>query len=85
LTAGVPRGRLLGFPLTTNADMASPAAGAKTILFGDMSKFVVRRARPWLLRLPVNKNFQVPFLMGWRHDSNCVNSAAIKYITQGMS
>lgn len=40
--AGEPD-RINGYPYTINQDMASPAASAKTILFGDFSKYFIRR------------------------------------------
>lgn len=35
---------LLGYPVTINQDIASPAANAKSILFGDFSFYIVRDA-----------------------------------------
>lgn len=35
---------LLGYPITINQDMATPAASAKTILFGDFSFYKIRDA-----------------------------------------
>lgn len=36
--------RLLGFPVYLNNDMASPAANAKTIAFGNFNKYMIRDA-----------------------------------------
>ena len=36
------RKTLLGYPVVINSDMATMAANAKSILFGDMSKYVIR-------------------------------------------
>lgn len=33
---------ILGYPVTINQDMAAPAANAKTILFGDFSRYLIR-------------------------------------------
>ena len=43
LRTGEPS-RLLGYPVTVDSNVASIATGAKTILFGDFSRYVVRLA-----------------------------------------
>lgn len=44
--------RILGSEFIVNNDMATPSAGATTMLYGDMSKFVIRHVgEPSLLRL----------------------------------
>lgn len=41
LQVGAPDS-LMGYPITLNADMAVPAASAKSLLFGDFSQFIIR-------------------------------------------
>lgn len=34
---------IMGYPITLNQDMAAPAANARSIAFGDFSKYIIRR------------------------------------------
>jgi HK97 family phage major capsid protein len=77
---------LLGYPYVINQDMASMSAAAKSILFGDFSKFIVRDVMPpTLFRLDEKyiESGQVAFLAWSRHDSRCINTAAIKHYVNG--
>jgi HK97 family phage major capsid protein len=54
LQAGVPD-RLLGYSVTINQDMADPAASAKSVLFGDLSKYKIRQVRGIRMRRLVER------------------------------
>jgi HK97 family phage major capsid protein len=81
--------RLLGYPVTINNAMASSiAAAAKTILFGDFSKFMIREIGDIeLLRLTERyaDKYQTGFMAVVRRDAKVMQSAAIKRITQPAS
>jgi HK97 family phage major capsid protein len=75
---------ILGKPVHINNDMAVMAANAKSILFGDMSKFKVRRVRDvQIMRLAERyaEKLQVGFLGFVRADSAVLNGGTnpIKY------
>jgi len=73
-----------GYGYTVNQDMAEPAAGADSILFGDMSKYLVRDVMDiTLFRFTdsaYTKKGQVGFLAMLRTDGKTIaaNNAAIK-------
>lgn len=81
---------LNGFPVFVNQKMTGltsnlPATATKHVLFGAMSKFVVRDAgtvRVSRLDERWAEKDQVGFIGFLRSDSNCVNTAAIKYMLQ---
>jgi HK97 family phage major capsid protein len=69
--------RLLGHDVIINQDMASPAASASSVLFGDMSTFILRKVgRPSVLRLTERwaDYLQIGFLAFWRVDSRLVDA-----------
>jgi HK97 family phage major capsid protein len=71
-----------GYPYQINQDMAVMAANAKSILFGNFSKYVVRDVREFtLLRLQERyaEFGQVGFLAFTRCDGRYINTAAIKH------
>jgi HK97 family phage major capsid protein len=71
-----------GYPYQINQDMAVMAANAKSILFGNFSKYVVRDVREFtLLRLQERyaEFGQVGFLAFTRCDGRYINTAAVKY------
>jgi len=78
--------KLEGFQYWVNDDMASSVAtGNKTMLFGDMNKYIVRMVSDVeILRL--NERYaeahQVAFVGFQRFDGRIINSAAIKYLEQ---
>jgi len=82
ITAGAPD-MLLGYPVTTNDDVAVMAASAKSIAFGDFTKYVIRDvAGSMLLRRFDDSAFalngQVGFC-GWiRTGGNLLDTAAVK-------
>lgn len=74
---------LLGYPLYVNNDIATPAANAKTLLFGDFSKYVIRDAlEVQMFRFTdsaYTKLGQVGFLAWARMGGNLIDTAAVKY------
>lgn len=82
VTAGAPD-LLLGYPVVTNDDVAAMAANARSIAFGDFSKFVIRDvAGSMLLRRFDDSAFalngQVGFCGWMRTGSNLLDTAAVK-------
>lgn len=82
VTAGAPD-RLLGYEVVTNDDVAVMAANAKSIAFGDFSKFVIRDvAGSMILRRFDDSAFalngQVGFCGWMRTGSNLLDTAAVK-------
>ena len=76
---------ILGRPYVVNQAMASIATGNKTVLFGDMNKYVVRRVRDFtLLRLAERYAdfYQVGFLAFNRIDGELLDTAAVKHLVQ---
>lgn len=79
--------RILNKPVYTNTDMAAIATGAKTVLFGDFSKYKVRNVSgDFLARIeqPYIANFEVAFIYFRRTDANLVDAGTrpIKYLAQ---
>ena len=77
--------RLAGYPYTINQDMANMAASAKSILYGDFSKFVVRKVgTPFFRRLDERyaDYDQIGWLLFTRVDSELIDASggAIKYL-----
>jgi HK97 family phage major capsid protein len=87
LTASLQTGQeafnsILGYPYVINQDMAVMAANAKSILFGNFSKYIVRDVREFtLLRLEERyaEFGQVGFLAFSRADGRYINTAAVKH------
>lgn len=76
---------IFGYAYDINQDMAAIATGAKSVVFGDMSKFWVRRVKDFTLRR-LDERFatadQVGFVGFARIDSKVVDARAIKVLTQ---
>jgi len=73
---------ILGFRYIVNPYMPQMAAGAKSILFGDFSKYIVRDVRPLtmvVLRERFAELFQVAFVAYARADGKLLLPEAIKY------
>lgn len=73
---------LLGYPIYENPDMASPATGAKSVLFGDLASYYVRQVGG--LRLDRSDDFAfsndlVTFRATWRGDGNLPQTSHVKY------
>ena len=76
---------ILGHSYAVNQAMASIATGNKTILFGDMSKYIVRRAgnmQMLALRERYMDSLQVGFIAFMRADGELLNTAAVKHLVQ---
>lgn len=75
--------RVLGYDVVINQDVATMAANAKSILFGDFSKYVIRDVmNPTMFRFTdsaYTKLGQVGFLMWSRSGGNLLDTAAVKY------
>lgn len=74
---------LLGHPYSINQDMASIATVAKTVLFGDHSRFVVRKVigfQMLTLRERYAENFQVGVVGFKRFDSVLLRTSAVKHL-----
>lgn len=74
---------LLGYDVCVNQDVATMAANAKSILFGDFTKYVIRDVMaPTLFRFEDSayaKLGQVGFLMWHRAGGNLLDSKAVAY------
>ena len=76
-----------GYPYWINQDMAVPAANAKTILFGQFKKYVVRRVREVFLVRFGEKYMdagQIGFLAFARYDGNLIDAGThpVTYLAQ---
>jgi HK97 family phage major capsid protein len=76
--------RLLGYPVYINNDMAATqAAAAKSVLFGNFNKYVVRRVGGFNVQR-LNElyaaNLSVGFLAYTRLDGNLIASGAVKHL-----
>jgi HK97 family phage major capsid protein len=82
ITAGAPD-LLLGKSVVINNDMPVPAANAKSIIYGDMKKYIIRDAMAVnLMRFDDSayaSKGQVGFLAFIRSGGNLTDSAAVKY------
>jgi HK97 family phage major capsid protein len=68
---------LMGYPIVINQSMASMAANAKSVLFGDLSKYIIRDVlNVQLVRLDERyaEYHQVAFLAYSRHDGDLLNA-----------
>jgi HK97 family phage major capsid protein len=86
LASGVPD-TILGYPYVINQSMATPATGTKSIIFGDLSKYMIRDVRDvQLLRLDERfaEYHQVGFLAFSRHDGDLIDAGTdpVKYMAQ---
>jgi len=80
--AGVPQ-NLLGYNVVVNQDMASIATAKKTILFGDMSYFYVRKVGQPAIYV-ARERFAPDFaILGYIRFDGCLsNTAAVKHLVQ---
>lgn len=75
--------RILNFPYSVNQAMADIGTSARPIIFGDLSRFVVRKVMGFqvlTLRERYAENFQVGMVGFKRFDSELLNSAAVKHM-----
>lgn len=83
IIGGVPA-TLNGRPFYINQDVPSIATGAKTVLFGDMSKYFVRKVGNPLIGAIQDKDFWPGFgIAGYiRFDGELSDTAAVKHLIQ---
>jgi len=77
--------RLEGFQYWVNNDMAAIATGAKTMLFGDFSKYRIRQVGNMLMARSAERYFEeraIAFSVFGRFDGRYVDTAAIKHLIQ---
>jgi len=87
MVAGAPD-TIFGYPYTINQSMTAPATTVKSILFGDLSKYLIRDVRDvTLLRLDERfaEYHQVAFLAFSRHDGDLLDAGTdpVKHHLQG--
>jgi HK97 family phage major capsid protein len=73
----------LGMPYTVNQAMDNLGTGNKPIIFGDFSRYVVRKVRAFdvlTLRERFAENFQVGMVGFKRFDGRLLNAAAVKHL-----
>lgn len=91
LTSGMAAGApdtILGYPYTINQDVAAMAANAKSVLFGDFSKYIIRDAKDVTIARLVERYAeygQVGFLAFSRHEGRSINTASVKYFQNSAS
>ena len=79
-----------GYEYFTNNDMATIAVNAKTVLFGQLKKYVIREVKE-LAMLRLNERFadfgQVAFIGFARYDGNLLDAGThpVKYLVQAAS
>lgn len=82
LTGATPD-TIMGRPVVVNNDVATMAANAKSIFFGDFSKFIIRDVAGMSIRRFDDSAFalngQVGFCGWMRTGSNLLDTAAVKY------
>jgi HK97 family phage major capsid protein len=75
---------LMGYPVALNNDLASPAANAKTITFGNHSRYMIRDVLDILIFRMTDsayaKKGQVGFLAMLRSGGNLIDTAAVKVL-----
>lgn len=75
--------RILGQPYSVNQAMADIGLSAKPIIFGDLSRFIVRKVQGFqvmTLRERYAENFQVGMVGFKRFDSELLNASAVKHL-----
>lgn len=87
LTANAPD-TILGYPYSINQSMATIAAGSKSLLFGQLDKYIIRDVRDVTV-VRLDELFavlgQVAFLALSRHDGDLLDAGThpVKYMIQG--
>jgi HK97 family phage major capsid protein len=80
--------QILGFPYVINQSMTAPATTVKSIIFGDLSKYLIRDVRDFELKR-LDERFaeyhQVAFLAFLRTDGDLLDAGTdpVKVHTQG--
>jgi HK97 family phage major capsid protein len=80
---------LLGYPIYENPDMADPAIGAKSVVFGDLKSYYLREVQPGI-RLDRSDDYafandQVTFRYTYRGDGALVQPTHVKFFKGGAS
>jgi HK97 family phage major capsid protein len=79
---------ILGYPYFTNNDMAAIATTAKTVLFGQLNKYMIRKVKE-LAIVRLSERYaeygQVAFIGFARYDGNLLDAGThpVKYLVQG--
>jgi len=87
LAAGAPD-TILGYPYVINQSVATIGSGSKSVLFGDLSKYIIRDVRDVTV-VRLDELFavlgQVAFLALSRHDGDLLDAGTrpVKYMIQG--
>lgn len=79
--------QILGHPYSVNQAMASIATVTKTVLFGDFSKYIVRKVLGFqvlTLRERYAEAFQIGMVGFKRFDGELINTAAVKHLIQAV-
>lgn len=80
---------LLGFPIWENPDVAATATGAKSVIFGDFSRYIVRQVRGIDFARDDSVGFVndlITFRITWRGDGNLPDTGnSIVYYKGGAS
>lgn len=74
---------ILDHPYSVNQAMANVADSQKSVLFGDFSKYIVRRVREFAIRRLVERYAdydQVGFIGFARYDGELMDTAAVKHL-----
>lgn len=82
--AGTVPATLLGKPYSINQSMADVGTGNKSVLFGDISKYIVRRVRDFTLARLTERYAdydQVGFIGFARYDGALLDVGAVKVLT----
>jgi len=79
---------LLGYNIWENPDLAAPATGAASVLFGDLGSYFVREVGG--IRLDTSSDFafandQIVFRWTWRGDGNLIQTSHVKKFTGAAS
>jgi HK97 family phage major capsid protein len=79
---------LLGYNIWENPDLAVPATGAASVLFGDLGSYFVREVGG--IRLDTSSDFafandQIVFRWTWRGDGNLIQTSHVKKFTGAAS
>ena len=85
---GAEPGRLLGYPVFTDARMAPCASNAKVMVFGDWSAYYLRQVGPLVVERDDSVLFQtdeVAFRSKWRLDSDIVDLTALNLLKQSVT
>lgn len=82
-TAGIPD-LLMGSQVVINNDMAAPAANAKSIIYGDLARYIIRDSLQVSLYRFTDSVFtrkgQIGFMAWMRSGGNLMDTSAVKFL-----